>query len=231
MTVESEDGAQVLVHHIGPAAYGSRRLTVGADGRVTRVRVGKDFEIRLEHQEFNKPVADSKLMFSVPDYAPAFDRIGTLTLEQKKELMKRLASAGNRDAEVQVLLEGPPEPVPPNPEGFIDMVGRLEKVEKLGFGYAYVMHGELLQPDNRNWFPPELAQLSDESIRKLQRDVFLEGASHCSGESELALRKTANPPLTDGEEATLKHAAEMCLERFTPQPMKQAQAVLDSQPR
>jgi hypothetical protein len=107
------------------------------------------------------------------------------------------------------------------------MVDRLTRAEQLGFAYAFVLHGQLFQPDNRNWFPPDLAKLSDTEIRAKQREIFLRGAENCSGEAELALSRTASPALSASEQAALSRFELACSERFAPPEMKAAQHALD----
>jgi len=232
LRVENSNGAVVLVQTVGQATSAvERRLTLDPDGSLVRIQAhdsGSDVDIHFNRQTFDEPLAADSLSFAAPDYAPGFDRSSKLTEDEKRALMEQLANAGNKDARIHVLLNRPLKPGQvPDPETFKDIVRRLEEAEKLEFGYAYVLHGQLFQSDNRNWFPPEVRKLSGAQIRRRQRAIFMQGAEQCSGEAEFALRKVANPPLTVAEEAILKRTGEACFERFQPPELKEAQAALD----
>jgi len=234
LRTENENGATVLVQTVGQATYAvERRLTVNADGSLARIQAhdggGNDVDIRFTRQVFNEPLPADALSFAPPDYAPAFDIRSKLTADERKAFMEKLALAGNKEARIHILLDAPKPGQTPDPEVFKDIVQRYEQAEGLGFGYAYALHGQLFQADNRNWFPPALRKLSNAEIRRRQRAIFMKGAEQCSGEAEFALRKVANPPLTASEEATLKRTGEACFERFQPPELREAQAALDHQ--
>jgi hypothetical protein len=118
----------------------------------------------------------------------------------------------------------------PDAAAFRLMTQRLEQAESLGFLQAYRWHADLMQPDNRNWFPPELAKLSDAEIYARQRALLWQGATQCAGDAARALRTVVHPSLSARESTKLKAIEAACEERWMPTEVRKAQAELDQTP-
>ena len=119
----------------------------------------------------------------------------------------------------------------PDAAAFRLMTQRLEQAEALGFLQAYSWHADLMQPDNRNWFPPDLAKLSDAEIYARQRALLWQGATLCAGDATRALRTVVHPSLSARESTKLKATEATCEKRWMPIEVRNAQAQLDQAPK
>jgi hypothetical protein len=233
-SMEQQAGARSLLQS-EPVRPQWRRFTVEPDGTLIRVVVPATrdtgqwtTDIRIAHQTFGAPVTAKELSYTMPDYARAFDIRLAVDPNEKKAAFDRLAQAGSKDGQVQQLLYGLLKPEQtPDAAVFRLMMQRLEQAETLGYLQAYRWHAEMLQPDNRNWFPPELAKLSDAEVYARQRALLWQGATHCAGDSAGALRTVVHPSLSASELEKLKAVEATCEERWRPPEVRKAQAELD----
>jgi len=237
-SLERQNGALTLLQSQVRQPYW-RRFTLQPDGTLVRVDVPARREtglwatnIRIAQQEFGVPVTAAELTYTMPDYARAFDIRPAVDPAQKEAAFDRLAQTGSKDGQVQQLLFGLLKPdQAPDAAAFRLMTQRLEQAEHLGFLQAYSWHADLMQPDNRNWFPPELAKLSDAEIYARQRSLLWQGATLCAGDAARALQTVVHPSLSARESTKLKAIEAICEERWMPTDVRKAQAELDQAPK
>lgn len=236
-TAEKTASGAALIHTIGYIVdRREKRYVVASDGHILGV-VGRS-DIHMTHlrtaalfaQEFGVPIPSATLRYVPPEHGSVFDRNGALKPEQLSARLPELAAAGNRDAKMAMLLSGTLDPASKTPKHvqFQQVEAQLREAEKLGFVAAYALRAQLFQPDNRIWFPADLAKLSDVEIRRRQRAILLEGARQCSPESFQALDSNRVRPVTAAEKTLLVSYVDACNKKRTPDEIKALQARLDA---
>lgn len=185
-------------------------------------------QIRITHQKFEGAVKADELAYTQPAYGAAFDPRSALDANQRKAVFDDLARAGSNDGRVRTLLTGIVKPgQAPDAATFSVLIERLQQAEKLGYVDGYAEEAQMMQPSNRNWFPAELASLSDAQINARQRAILWNGANQCSARATWALRKTVHPPLTSQETSELDTTDERCAMKAMPKEIREAQAKVD----
>jgi len=185
-------------------------------------------EIKLLHQDFNATVSQQELSYRPPAYARAFDPRNGLDDAQRREVMTELAKSGNKNGQIELLLGGVfKDGQVPNSATFLQLTQNLHEAERMRYPGAYRTEAELYQPSNRNWFPADLAALSDESIYARQRDILWDGLSQCDLESANALN-AAHPPLSQEEKTRYKSQWDICAEKMIPEAVRKAEANLNN---
>ena len=219
------------------ARYGTfeRRYTLNSDGSLAAVvfdggEKESKIEIRIAEQDFDKTIPETSFAFTPPEYSLAFQiSQKPLPETQRKDLLNRLAQAGNKDAQVRLLLMGILKPgQTPDAATFHLLEQHLEQAEALGYGAAYQAHADLYQVLNRNWFPANMKQLSDDQVLQRRRAILWKGADACSSEAADTLRSHADPALSAKEKAKLEAAEASCLAHWMPAEIHDAQAHLES---
>jgi hypothetical protein len=238
LTADTSGKDPVLIQRRDDAArYGTfeRRYTLNSDGSLaTIVFDGGDkeskIEIRITEQDFDKTIPETSFAFTPPEYSLAF-QISQKPLPevQRKDLLNRLAQAGNKDAQVRLLLAGILKPgQTPDAATFHLLEQRLEQAEALGDGAAFQAHADLYQVLNRNWFPANMQQLSDDQVLQRRRAILWKGADACSSEAGDMLRSHADPALSAKEKAKLEATEASCLVHWMPAEIRDAQMHLES---
>ena len=238
LAVDTNGKAPVLIQRRADAKlYGmlERRYTLNDDASLAAIAFdggdkGSTIEIRITEQNFDEDISEAAFAFTPPEYAPAFQVSRKPQPEApRKELLNRLAQAGNKDAQVRLLLSGILKPdQAPDAATFQLLEQRLGQAEALGYGAAYQVHANLYQILNRNWFPASMKQLSDDQVLQRRRVILWKGVDACSSEAADMLRSRADPPLSRKEQTKLAAAEASCQAHWMPAEIREAQAHLES---